>query len=241
MDSLKWTGERIIPENGRYMFERHLIVYKFANDFCKNKKVLDAGCGEGYGSCFISGNANEVIGVDVSYEAIQHAQKKYKRNNLKFERMSVQNLKFMNETFDAVLSFQVIEHLNDVNKFLNEIKKVLKKDGVAIISTPNRALCKGNGNNEYHTQEYGYDEYIELLNNGLGPTDFYGVQLKSGKYSGLKLIDLISILDIFKIRRLFPTKLRRSALMTMEKKIELEIVNTKLNTALDFIGLYRKT
>ena len=79
MDSLKWTGERIIPENGRYMFERHLIVYKFANDFCKNKKVLDAGCGEGYGSWFLSEDANEVIGIDVSCEAIQHAQKKYKR------------------------------------------------------------------------------------------------------------------------------------------------------------------
>ena len=155
--------------------------------------------------------------------------------------MNVQNLEFMNETFDAVLSFQVIEHLNDVSKFLNEIKKVLKKNGLAIISTPNKAVCKGHGNNEYHTQEYRYDEYIELLNSGLGPTDFYGVQLKSGKYSGLKLIDLIPILDIFKIRRLFPSKLRRSALMSMEKKIELKIVNAKLNTALDVIGLYRKT
>ena len=82
MNSLKWTGERIIPEEGRYMFERHLKAYKFADDFCKNKKILDAGCGEGYGSCFISDNATEVIGIDISEEAIQHARRKYNRDTI---------------------------------------------------------------------------------------------------------------------------------------------------------------
>jgi len=208
--------------------------------FAKIKKILDAGCGEGYGSCLISDKATEVIGIDISEEAIKHARKKYTKDNLKYELMDVQNLKFKNEIFDVVLSFQVIEHLSDHSQFLKEIKRVLKKDGLAVVGTPNKALCKGNANNEYHVKEYRYNEYIDLLNSSLGSTEFYGVHVKSGKYSKLKLINLVLSLDVCKIRRLFPSKFRKSTLMTMEKKIELEITNTKLNTALDVIGLYKK-
>lgn len=240
MNSLKWTGERIIPEEGRYMFERHLKAYKFASDFCRNAKILDAGCGEGYGSCFISDKASEVVGIDISEEAIQHAQKKYNRDNLKYELMDVQNLKFKDAIFDVVLSFQVIEHLSEVSKFLKEIKRVLKKNGLAIVGTPNKALCKGNGSGEYHEKEYCYDEYMNLLNNHFGCSEFFGVHVKSGKYSKLKLINLILSFDIFKIRRIFPSNFRKSTLMTMEKKIELEITNANLNSALDVIGIYKK-
>jgi 2-polyprenyl-3-methyl-5-hydroxy-6-metoxy-1,4-benzoquinol methylase len=240
MNSLKWTGERIIPEDGRYMFERHLKAYKFANNFCQNMKILDAGCGEGYGSCFISEKATEVVGIDISEEAVQHARTKYTKDNIKYEVMNVQNLQFKNDSFDVVLSFQVIEHLSDASKFLKEIKRVLKNNGMAIVGTPNKALCNGKDNGEYHLKEYHYAEYMDLLNSNLGPTKFYGVNIKSGKYSKLKLINLILSLDVLKIRHIFPYKFRKSTLMTMEKKIELEITNTKLDNALDIIGIYKK-
>ena len=241
VSSLRWTGERIIPEEGRYMFERHLKAYQFAKDFCQDKYALDAGCGEGYGSNLLAEIATKATGIDISDEANKHAKNKYVRDNLEYKIMDVQKLDFEDELFDVVVSFQVIEHLHDAVKFLEEVKRVLKKGGLAIISTPNKSMCKGSETGKYHEKEYCYDEYVDLLNNNLGKSEYYGVHIKSCKHSRLKLTNLISKLDVFKIRRLFSSGLRRKTLIAIEKGVSLEITNTKLNSAVDIIGVYRKS
>ena len=168
-----------IPQEGRYMFQRHLKAYQFSMDFCQNKVILDAGCGEGYGSNLLAEVATKAIGIDISREAIRHAREKYSRENLHYYVTDVVNMDFADNTFDVIVSFQVIEHLNNPLKFLKEIKRVLKKGGWAIISTPNKSLCDGHAFGKYHVKEYRYHEFMDLLNSYFDKVEYYGLHLKS--------------------------------------------------------------
>ena len=238
---LEWTGERIIPEEGRYMFRRHLKAYQFAINFCQKKVILDAGCGEGYGSYLLAGVGAKVIGIDISEQAVRHAKKKYVRENLKYQVMDITYLDFPNGSFDVVVSFQVIEHLNNVQKFLKEIKRVLKKDGWAIIGTPNKSLCNDHPIGKYHVKEYRYNEFMDLLNTCFGKVEYYGIHLKGKKDSNkLRLLDLILKLDIFKIRKLFSSRFRKKIMVSVEKTVPFDISKRDLRNALDIIGIYRK-
>ena len=93
--------------------------------------------------------------------------KKYGNHNLKYVSGSVEKLPFENEQFDIVISFETIEHVKEsVQKsFLNEIKRVLKKDGMLIMSTPNKAIYTDlvNGKNRYHIKEFYAQEYIDFI------------------------------------------------------------------------------
>ena len=111
---------------------RHKTAYAFAKKFIENSFVLDNGCGTGYGSYYlITNGARKVVGVDISRDAVEYAKKRYKFNNLYYEVRDATKLNFENNTFDVLTSFQVIEHIADVDAYLTEIKKVLKKIGRA--------------------------------------------------------------------------------------------------------------
>ncbi len=238
---LEWTGERIIPEEGSWMFQRHLKAYQFSMDFCQNKVILDAGCGEGYGSGLLAEVATKVIGVDVSQEAIRHAREKYSRENLHYCVMDVVNMNFADNTFDVIVSFQVIEHLNNPLKFLKQIKRMLKKGGWAIISTPNKSLHKGKSIGKYHVKEYQYYEFMDLLNSYLGKAEYWGAHLKNRRDTAkLCFLDLILKLDIFRIHKLFSPKFRKKIYASIEKTISFDISKTNLKNARDIIGVYRK-
>ncbi len=234
---LEWTGERIIPEAGRYMFRRHLMAYQFALQFCRGKTVLDAGCGEGYGSCLLAEAGSAVTGIDISEEAVRHAGEKYVRENLLYRVMDANAMVFPDNSFDVVVSFQVIEHLHDAGKFLEEIRRVLKKDGRAIISTPNKALREDYPLGQYHARDYRHDEFMDLLDAHFGKVEYFGIHLKGRKDSDrLRLLDLLPKLDVFRIRKMFPAFQKRIK-TAMEKTVALDISNSNLDTALDIIGV----
>jgi len=134
-----------------------------AYDYAAGKTVLDLASGEGYGSCVLAKKAKKVVGVDISEECIAHAKAKYaERENLEFIRGSCISIPFDRETFDLVVSFETIEHLAEHDKMLDEIKRVLKKKGLLIISSPNKNIY-GKFENEYHIKELTLDEFLELL------------------------------------------------------------------------------
>lgn len=223
------------------MFRRHLKAYQFSMNFCQKKVVLDAGCGEGYGSYLLAGAAAKVTGIDVSQEAIGHAKEKYVRQNLEYQVMDAINMDFMDDSFDVIVCFQVIEHLNNTLKFLTEIKRVLKKNGYAIIGTPNKSLHNSNAVGEYHVREYRYNEFIDLLNTHFGKVEYYGIHLKGrGDSNKLRFIDSVLKLDKFKIRKLFPSRFRKEILLSVEKTVSFDIAREDLKNALDIIGIYRK-
>ncbi|WNR43876.1 methyltransferase domain-containing protein [Paenibacillus roseipurpureus] len=172
--NLENTGERFIPGLFDMLTsDEHWQRYISVSAFVENKVVLDIASGEGYGSNYIAQTANKVFGVDISEEAIEHAQQKYNRENLCFSVGSVDKLGFEKDFFDTIVSFETIEHVGqDVQeKFLTEVKRVLKQDGVFIVSCPNKAIASDLAfdlwgySNEFHLKEYYLDEFKEFLSN----------------------------------------------------------------------------
>jgi cyclopropane fatty-acyl-phospholipid synthase-like methyltransferase len=164
----EFTGERIIP--GRVdpdLLNEHFARYVFAARLARGKRVLDAGCGAGYGSAELAKSANFVTGFDVSGEAIQFAREQYRLPNLAFERASCAALPYADGAFDLVIAFEVIEHLENWREFLTEVRRVLVPAGQFIVSTPNRRYYAETrekiGPNPFHVHEFEYREFREEL------------------------------------------------------------------------------
>lgn len=171
---MKYTGERIIPNenfcgNGTNAYLEHSERYNFAAQYVEGKIVLDLACGVGYGSKILSDSKpSKIFGCDISSESIKYANEHYANNNIKFETMNATNLQFPDSFFDCIISFETIEHVPEYKKVLNEFHRVLKNDGLLIISTPNKDVTsKGRDKpiNPFHFKEFTVNEFSDLLNN----------------------------------------------------------------------------
>jgi GT2 family glycosyltransferase/ubiquinone/menaquinone biosynthesis C-methylase UbiE len=164
---LEWTGERYLPwiREAEIGYE-HLHRYAFASQFVRNKKVLDLACGEGYGSELLAQTAKYAVGIDIDQETIKHAQNKYIRSNLEFKVGSILEIPLQGTgLFDVVVCFEALEHVNDHEKLLAEVKRVLTPDGLFFVSTPNKTAYSDEPhfNNPYHLHELYFDEFkVEL-------------------------------------------------------------------------------
>ena len=167
--SLPFTGERFVPgspEAKGEMWYEHWHRYHYVLPLVAGKTILDVACGEGYGSALMSRYAARVTGVDVSPEAIAHGRSAYAdRSNLQLIEASCTQMPFEAASFDMVLSFETIEHIHHQADFLDEIKRVLKPDGVLILSCPNKAEYsdKRGFANEFHVKELYRPELNALL------------------------------------------------------------------------------
>ncbi len=180
-EELLWTGERFIPwmELGEIHYE-HLHRYAFAAQFVKGRRVLDLACGEGYGSKILSSNAAHVVGIDIDKATIEHARKKYTKKNLEFMVGSMMDIPVKdNNQFDVIVCFEAIEHIKEQEMLLNEVKRLLKKDGLFIVSTPDKRYFeeKIKDKREFHVKELYFDEFKELLNRYFKNIAFYGQHL----------------------------------------------------------------
>ena len=165
---MKFTGERfIIGQTLGDIVVEHLQRYQSVSEFVKGKIVLDAACGEGYGSYILSNFADKVFGIDISIEAIEYAREKYNNCNLEYRCASINNIPLQDNSVDVIVSFETIEHVTfDLQKeFLAEIKRVLKPDGILIISSPDKRTYSDirNFNNIYHVHEMYKDEFKNFL------------------------------------------------------------------------------
>lgn len=169
MDKMKFTGERYIPGEGSMDINiEHNIRYKFATQFVAGKNVLDIASGEGYGSDILAKTANSVIGIDISDDAVNCAKNKYIKENLEFMQGSIAKIPLDDNCVDVIISFETIEHVNEElqNAFMAEAKRVLKADGILIMSTPNRPIYTElfNQENEFHIKEFDKSEYLSFIN-----------------------------------------------------------------------------
>lgn len=179
---MKFTGERYLPsEDGKIRLE-HYHRYAIAMTLVKNKKVLDVASGEGYGSFFIAKYAESVEGVDISHEAVTHAQEKYQSDNLSFSQGSATNLAFPDHSFDVVISFETVEHLVEQEQMISEIRRVLKPEGCLIISSPNRPIYleEFGEHNEFHVKELDFNEFDLLLKTQFSSIQYYGQRMLMG-------------------------------------------------------------
>ena len=179
-DELEFTGERFTPECVREIWYEHVHRYAFAAPLVAGKRVLDAACGEGYGSALLAATAGSVDGVDVAPEAIRHAQGRYgDHQNLAFRVADVTALPFPDGHFDRVVSFETLEHLEAQDAMLAEFRRVLKSDGVLIVSSPDRAVYTDQyGNdNAFHVRELYRDELEALLGRHFSAVRLLGQKL----------------------------------------------------------------
>lgn len=165
---MKFTGERFIVGQavGDIVVE-HVQRYQAAARLVQGKTVLDAACGEGYGSFILAESAAWVTGIDISEQAVAYAAQKYQRGNLQYQRASIAALPVADHSVDVVVSFETIEHVNAElqRAFLQEIKRVLKPDGLLFMSSPDKHVYSElrNFNNVYHVHEMYTDEFKKLL------------------------------------------------------------------------------
>jgi 2-polyprenyl-3-methyl-5-hydroxy-6-metoxy-1,4-benzoquinol methylase len=152
----------------------HVQRYEYAMKEI-NGIVLDVGCGLGYGSKMLRKVNSSVIASDVSSEALSYAARKY--DGPTYLRADAQTLPFRDSSFDSVVAFEVIEHVNSGVRLLREINRVLKDEGILSVSTPNTAHLQNRLDclvfqkktadrpmNPYHKHEYSFKELARLLN-----------------------------------------------------------------------------
>jgi 2-polyprenyl-3-methyl-5-hydroxy-6-metoxy-1,4-benzoquinol methylase len=167
--------ERLEFDKNKYMAIEgaiHLGRYSIVKSICKGKKVLDIACGEGYGSYLLSKwGAKEVVGIDISQEAIEKANKYFKLDNINFYKMNAENLnKIEDSSFDLIVSFETIEHLKNSGKFLKEVARVATKDAIIVISCPNDYFYYPDVKqyNPYHVKKYTFEDFTKLTESILG-------------------------------------------------------------------------
>jgi SAM-dependent methyltransferase len=164
---LEFTGERVVPGLvDADLLNEHLARYRFAARFAEGAMVLDAGCGTGYGAAELS-RASQVVGVDASTEAVAHARLNFSGAGVHFFPAVCEALPFADGSFDLVVAFEVIEHLERWQDFLAEARRVLRPGGLLLVSTPNKAyyaeMRGAAGANPYHVREFEFDEFEAAL------------------------------------------------------------------------------
>jgi ubiquinone/menaquinone biosynthesis C-methylase UbiE len=182
------TGERFLAniESAQVSYE-HWHRYMYASNFVTGKNILDIACGEGYGSSYLARHAAHVTGIDISEEAVLHAQNTYKKDNLEYKAGSAASIPVTGEhIFDVIVSFETIEHITepDQESFMREVKRLLKPDGMLIISTPDKkyytdipGIC-----NEFHLREFYEEEFRDFLEKDFTHVYFLGQKIAVGSY-----------------------------------------------------------
>lgn len=181
-EQLGFTGERLTFEiEGQAVYE-HLHRYFFAREYCRGLDVLDVASGEGFGSAYLAQTARSVVGVDISEEAVAHARAAYTDDNLRFMTGDATRLDLPDASFDVVVSFETIEHLPDPSIFIREIRRVLRPEGLLIVSTPNRDVYSPTSTpaNPFHVHEMTRNEFLGTVGSAFRNVTLYGQRPLTG-------------------------------------------------------------
>ncbi|HEY3346801.1 MAG TPA: class I SAM-dependent methyltransferase [Nitrospirota bacterium] len=256
------TGEVISPDHDNItpLFMRHMAAYRCFREYLKDKKVLEVGFGEGYGTYYLSEAAREITGIDVSLTLVEHAKGKYVRENLYFIKGDAVGLPFPENSFDVVVSSQVLEHVKDYMAFLRELRRVVRPGGTAIVATPNRMMMV-DGVNPYHYKEFSAKELGKALGKVFPESQVFGL-FGSDKYMALKTEEQgfakrILALDFLRLRRFVPRPfikpLYKKAFEAVNKRTEgmikeageitvddFSVSETCPEKGLDLIGICKK-
>lgn len=158
------TGERLVTSSGDSdLLNEHMARYAFAEPIATGKRVLDAGCGVGYGSARLAAAASSVFALDSSAEAILDARATYP--GVQFVQGDCRVLPLADDSIDLVVAFEVIEHLERWCNLISEAVRVLNRSGVFLVSTPNRAYYQTTRErpNPFHVHEFDYKEFRSAL------------------------------------------------------------------------------
>jgi SAM-dependent methyltransferase len=170
--AVEHTGERLLREHYAATAEDHVIrlfhevTWSWAAARLEGKRVLDFGCGGGEGTAAMAAQAASVLGVDVAEEAVAYARERNGGANIAYEQVGDGSVPRPDASFDAVCSFQVLEHVADPDAYLAEAKRLLAPGGELLLATPDRRtrLLRGQRPwNRWHLQEWSPDGLARLL------------------------------------------------------------------------------
>ena len=166
---MKYSGERLVKGENLLQPLRveNLARFNYFQKIAKGKLILDLGCGVGEGTEHLieDNDQRNVVGVDISLEALIVAHKSSSNNSLQYTCMDVTKLAFADETIDAIVSVEVIEHIGQVQEYLREAYRVLKPRGLFFLTTPNRLISSPTPGSLWpdHVREYSPNELNNLL------------------------------------------------------------------------------
>ena len=162
------TAERVsLEKSDNFVFQRSLLAYHRASEIVEGV-ILEVGTGMGYGVEMIAPKATRYISVDKQLPSELH-----QFDNVEYYDMEVPPIGFENSSFDAVVSFQVIEHIEEDIDFVREVSRVLRAGGKFVVSTPNAPMSLTR--NPWHVREYNADELRNLLECNFSRVEAYGV------------------------------------------------------------------
>jgi SAM-dependent methyltransferase len=206
MSDVLLTGERLQPGSQLFGVDlaRHRAAYGFANLNARGERLLDLGCGTGYGTAELADSITTriaIFGLDRVRPAVSS-----RRANANFLCADLRGIPLADAAFSTIVSFQVIEHLEDPGPYLAAIARLLAPDGSAYLTTPN--ALTSDGVNPWHVHEYTgpelrdtleqHFEEVEMLGIGIGPAvaDYFEARLAR--------IRRIMRIDPFGLRKLLP-------------------------------------
>ncbi|MBV9390948.1 MAG: class I SAM-dependent methyltransferase, partial [Verrucomicrobia bacterium] len=165
-DFAEFMHERYIPGTWTELSDyEHVPRYVLASSLALEKRVLDFGCGAGFGSSLLAEKANSVLAVDNSRDALQWAARFYSRPNLQFEPNDDLGAGLPPASFDLIVCFEVVEHLRTEGQaaLIENFSRMLTPDGLLLVSTPNPNATRLYGPNPYHLAELRKDQFEGLL------------------------------------------------------------------------------
>ena len=176
---LGFTGERVLPDQPEWAwcFQAHKFGYDdLLARIEPGARVLDVGCGEGYGVALLATTASLVVGCDYAEDAVRHARDTYGTDRKAWLVCDAQRLPFAPDSFDVVSSLQVIEHFTDTDEHLAGIARALRPNGWHYVATPNiEEMSDAEADNEFHLRDFTADDLRAALDARFGEVTLVGM------------------------------------------------------------------
>jgi SAM-dependent methyltransferase len=261
---MRFTGERVIPElpELRVTYLQSLAAYEHAAQYVAGQRVIDCGCGEGYGTALLAETAALTVGLDRDPQVVAYAARKYDHaERATFVAASADLLPFQDGSIDVVVCFQVLEHLPDPQDFVREVQRVLAPGGVFLLTTPN-LLVTGARPNPHHVHDYTPVELCRLLEPVFDDVELRGVfageKVAAYRAKNDRIVRTIMRLDPLGLHRRIPTRLVEFAHIRVTRLIrgrlnagnpdlvsnlttaDFPIESQGIHNAIDLLGVCRK-
>lgn len=188
--------------------QRLLKAYVLAGEKVHGN-LLEVGCGQGRGVTWLMPKVESFAAIDKIAEIVEGLKAKFPGGN--FVAGNIPPLPFDDQTFDCVVSFQVIEHIADDHLYLREISRVLKPNGLALITTPNRPMSLSR--NPWHEREYTADELSALAKKYFKVVDMKGItgneKVMQYYHRNRESVNKIMRWDVFDLQHKLPASVLR--------------------------------